>query len=389
MTKITNIIKTLFSILLSTLVLFSLIEIIARLTYPEFSGQIHSATKTLGVNYHLASPTPIRTPFKGASINLEKPMIIVIGDSISHGYGMAYEDIYWVRLQRMMQMELGSKAPEFVSLSYYGNDLQDSIIQLEKFIAQHKKAIVKEIVYQFNFNDIVPEAYGRQALQETYQVKKSASTSTVEKDNKKEVQNTAELSSYSDVNWSKKFAIWRSEYINYSVFLRVAQHFAGKLVRKTSGECGVRDLNALGPYTWTYGSEKYAEESDVLWKNFDLALEHLKKLADVNNAKLMIVISPLLFDIDTKGIHPQYNYLNYDFKCATIKPRERLAKIAQDLNITLLDPTQYIQRSFDSRVQEGNFTPFFFTADENHITPTAASLMADYLYVEGFKNFPH
>lgn len=389
MTKITNIFKTLFSIILSTLVLFSLIEIIARLTYPEFSGQIHSATKTLGVNYHLASPTPIRTPFKGASINLEKPMIIVIGDSISHGYGMAYEDIYWVRLQRMMQMELGSKAPEFVSLSYYGNDLQDSIIQLEKFIEKHKKAIVKEIVYQFNFNDIVPEAYGRQALQETYQTKKSASTSTVEKDNKKEVQNTAELSSNSDVNWSKKFATWRSEYINYSVFLRVAQHFAGKLVRKTSGECAVRDLNALGPYTWTYGSEKYAEESEVLWKNFDLALEHLKKLADVNNAKLMIVISPLLFDIDTKGIHPQYNYLNYDFKCATIKPRERLAKIAKDLNITLLDPTQYIQRSFDSRVLEGNFSPFFFTADENHITPIAASLMADYLYVKGFKNFPH
>ncbi len=372
------------SVVLSTLVLFGVLELIARLSYPEFKGQIHSATKTLGVNYFLAQPVPIRTPVKDAPIKLDKPLVIVLGDSISHGYGMAYEDIYWVRLQRMMQLALGVQAPEFISLSYYGNDLQDSIVQLEKFLGQHDKASVKEIIYQFNFNDIVPEAYGRQALQATYQPAAGTTPATVAGGANAIVGSVA-ASSSQGTNWSKTFAAWRSEYINYSVFLRVAQHFAGKITRKTSGDCSVRELNALGPYTWTYGSQRYATESETLWNNFGIALGQLKAQADAKGAKLTIVISPLLFDVDTVGAHPQYNYLNYDFTCATINPRVRLAELARSLDVTLLDPTRFMQQSFDARIQEGNFTPFFFTADENHITPVAASLMADYLYINGFK----
>lgn len=396
MTMFTSFLKSVLSIVISTLVLFGVLEWIARISYPEFKGQIHSATQTLGVNYFLAEPVPIRTPFKNAPIKFDKPLVIVLGDSISHGYGMAYEDIYWVRLQRMMQLSLGAQAPEFISLSYYGNDLQDSIIQLEKFLSQHDKASVKEIIYQFNFNDIVPEAYGRQALQATYQtavananIAPATSSTTPPPTTSAEPHASPHSSStslpVSGASWSKTFAIWRSEYLNYSVFLRVAQHFAGKIVRKTTGDCSVRDLNALGPYTWTYGSKKYAVESEKLWNNFSIALGQLKKQADAKGAKLTIVVSPLLFDVDTIGAHPQYNYLNYDFTCATINPRARLANIARNLEVTLLDPTIFMQQSFDSRLREGNFTPFFFTADENHITPIAASLMADYLYANGFK----
>ena len=99
----------------------------------------------------------------------------------------------------------------------------------------------------------------------------------------------------------------------------------------------------------------------------------------------MIVVSPLLFDIDKSGAHPQYNYLNFDFTCATIDPRARLAHIADRLGVRLIDPTAYMRSTFESRMREGNFTPFFVTADENHITPVAASLMAEYLYVEQAK----
>ena len=82
--------------------------------------------------------------------------------------------------------------------------------------------------------------------------------------------------------------------MNYSVFLRVAQHFAGKITRKTAGDCIERDLNALGPYTWTYGSRKFADESETLWHNFEDALARLKQEADSRSAKLTIVVSPLL-----------------------------------------------------------------------------------------------
>jgi len=70
--------------------------------------------------------------------NLNKPLVLILGDSISHGYGKAYEDIYWVRLQRLMQLELGDNAPEFISLSYYGNQLSDSMTELQSFIKKIK-----------------------------------------------------------------------------------------------------------------------------------------------------------------------------------------------------------------------------------------------------------
>ena len=437
MAKLVSFLKSVLAMVLATLVFFGVLEVLARLAYPEFRGHVHSATKTLGVNYFLAREVPVRIPEPGHPIRLDRPVVIVLGDSISHGYGMAYEDIYWVRLARMMQLELGPKAPEFLSLSYYGNNLQDSVVQLEKFLGQHHQVDVREIIYQFNFNDVVPEAYGRAALHAQAQspaqsqppANRPGATSMPASG-----QPAAPSSTNADANpvatqtmpaatppaatpaptspapsmspspspaagaaaavqgdpqptgagaWAKAFAAaWRSEYMNYSVFLRVVQHFAGKLTRKTTGDCIERDLSALGPYTWTYGSRKFADESEMLWHNFGDALARLKQEADSRGAKLTIVVSPLLYDIDKTGAHPQYNYLNFDFSCATIDPRARLARIADRLGVKLLDPTDYMRAAFESRLREGNFTPFFVTADENHITPVAATLMAEYLYVE-------
>ena len=422
MTKLVSFLKSVLAMLLATLVLFGLLEVLARLAYPEFKGHVHSATKTLGVNYFLAREIPVRIPEPGYPIRLDRPVVIVLGDSISHGYGMAYEDVYWVRLARMLQLELGAKAPEFISLSYYGNNLQDSVVQLQKFLGQHPQANVREIIYQFNFNDVVPEAYGRAALHAqdpspaqsqalenppglpgvsaiTPPVPASVASVTNATPAPTPAQTTpapvagAPAAARADPQdesrssgagaWAKAFAAaWRSEYMNYSVFLRVAQHFAGKLTRKTAGDCIERDLNALGPYTWTYGSKKFAQESEVLWRNFEDALARLKQEAASRSAQLKIVVSPLLYDIDKTGAHPQYNYLNFDFSCATIDPRVRLSRIASRLDIKLIDPTDYMRTAFESRLREGNFTPFFVTADENHITPVAASLMAEYLYVE-------
>mgnify|MGYP003584457410 CR=1 FL=1 len=440
MTKLLRLLKSALAMFLATLVFFGVLEALARFVYPEFRGHVHSATKTLGVNYFLANEVPIRIPEPDFPIRFDRPMVIVLGDSISHGYGMAYEDIYWVRLARMTQLERGAKAPEFISLSYYGNNLQDSVAQIEKFLNQHRQAEVRQIIYQFNFNDVVPEAYGRSALhahdnspgqpraiegrpERTHPTPSapsaqatvtSAVASTAGSAPNTIVAETAtpakaiepaipqasvtaiepartQASATAQVEaspagaraWAKAFAAaWRSEYMNYSVFLRVAQHFAGKLARKTAGDCMARDLSALGPYTWTYGSRKFAEESEALWHNFEEALARLKQEADSRGAELVIVVSPLLFDIDKTGAHPQYNYLNFDFSCATIDPRARLNRISDRLGIKLLDPTDYMRQAFESRVREGNFTPFFVTADENHITPVAAALMAEYLYVE-------
>jgi hypothetical protein len=392
--KILKITKNILASLLATILFFSVLEIAARLMFPEFRGQIHSAEKTLGMNYFLSKYVPGRVPYPEYLNNLNKPLVLILGDSISHGYGQAYEDIYWVRLQRLMQLQLGEQAPEFISLSYYGNNLNDSTNELKAFFHKHQGVKVSEIIYQFNFNDIVSEAYSRTGLHQESGAAVSSSAKVAEpiKD-----LDTAALSTHSTVNeskgtekkelnlsrddWFKKISLWRSEYLNYSVFLRAAQHYAGSIVRKKSGTCEDRGLDGLGPYTWTFGSRKYAKESEILWQNFEEALSQLVSMAEQRHIKLSIVISPLLFDIDTVGIHPYYNYLNYDFSCATISPTERLRSIAKKLGVNLYDPTQFIKHSFDVRLKEKNFTPFFFTADENHITPVVSSLMADYLYI--------
>ena len=381
--------KNIVTSLLVTLLFFGVLEVAARLWFPEFYGQIHSAQKTLGINYYLSKYVPGRVPYPEYVTNLNKPVILILGDSISHGYGNAYEDIYWVRLQRFMQAELGANAPEFVSLSYYGNDLNDSINELKKFIHKHDGVAISEIIYQFNFNDIVPEAYGRAKLHE-----KDVAAEFTEKSQIVNVQSTpatAVVSTNADAgkaefnlsrnDWFKKLSLWRSGYLNYSVFLRVAQHYAGAIVRKKSGTCEDRGLDALGPYTYTFGSRKFEKESEILWGSFRDAFTQLNSMADARQIKLSVVISPLLFDIDTDGKHPYYNYLNYDFSCGTIDPRARLASMAKDLGVKLYDPTQFIKKSFDARIKEKNFTPFFFTADENHMTPVASSLMTDYLYI--------
>lgn len=374
-------IQNMLTSLLSTLVFFGGLEIAARLWFPEFRNQIHSAQQTLGMNYFLSKSLPGRVPYPEFSADLNKPLVLILGDSISHGYGQAYEDIYWVRLQRLMQLQLGANVPEFLSLSYYGNDLNGSIDELKTFLHKHNVARVSEIIYQFNFNDIVPEAYGRQNLHEGTTARMTTlATESALSNEARHASARAEFDG-SRNEWFKTLSRWRVQYFNYSVLLRVAQHYAGTIVRKTSGSCDDRGLHALGPYTWTFGSRKYAKESEVLWQSFTAALTQLKAMADARQIKLSIVVSPLLFDIDTDGIHPYYNYLNYDLSCGTIDPRVRLALMAENLGVDFYDPTSFVKKSFDVRVREKNFTPFFFTADENHITPVASSLMADYLYV--------
>jgi lysophospholipase L1-like esterase len=398
MRALIKLITSLLTVTIGTFILFALLEVFARFMFPEFENHIHSEKKTLGINYFLSNDDTGRQPYPNHTSDLNRPSVVVLGDSISHGYGLAYEDIYWVRLQKILRLKQGANAPAFVSLSYAGNNLYDSIERLENFIQKHPDTSIKYILYQFNFNDLVPDAYSRKRLQTekdsygaptTDQISNNqdAPTQVSEQAGNKALATTAtdtKALSRSKEPWLSTLNRWRLSYFNHSVFLRVAQHYTGSLLKANSRSCEERALDALGPYTWTYGSKPFSEQSELLWVSFERAIERLKFIAEQRGIKLGILVSPLLFDIDTQGIHPHYNHLKYDFTCATINPSVRLDTISKRLGIELYDPTQFIKTSFDARIKEGNFTPFFFTADENHLTPTASVLMAEYLYALGF-----
>ena len=81
--------------------------------------------------------------------------------------------------------------------------------------------------------------------------------------------------------------------------------------------------------------------------------------------------------VDESGLHPYFNYLNYDFACSTISPSQRLKSIASKNNIKVFDPTKRMKNAFERRILENNFTPFFFTADDNHINSFASRYLAE------------
>jgi lysophospholipase L1-like esterase len=359
-----------------TLLLVGCVELIARLAYPEFSGHIHSSSQTFGQKFYLAKNPTIRVPTPGHDPSFQKPLIIILGDSVSQGYGSAYEDIYWAKAQRLLGLQLGEQAPTIVSLSYIGNNLNDSVRVLRNFLIQHPDATVKKVIYQFNFNDILPEYYSREAVQALkIREENRAKANAINPPNPNRPSPAPR-----QLSFSEKMTAWRYEYLNHSVLFRLTQHYAGRLARKTSGTCQERGLDALGPYTWSYGSAPFLTESEELWVQFTAGLSDLQQMTNKLQTTLSVLVSPLLFHVDTEGKHPYYNHLNYDFSCARIDPNKRLHKIADQLKVSVVDPTEYIRSSFNNRLKEGNFAPFFFTADDNHLTPLAASLMGEHLY---------
>jgi hypothetical protein len=338
------------------IVLGAFLEILFRALYPEFRNHIYSQTMSLGKNmifgkFHDAT---IRVPYAGyeKTINPHIPMILILGDSISAGYGCGYEDIYWRKFERLLNIT-GGHPVQVISLSGYGNNLADSAKNVEAFLSKSKEKLpVKAIIYQFNFNDITP--YDRQSLKQG-----------------------KHLTGIEHTDLFRKVALLRQEYLNYSVFMRVMQHYAGELKAKRHGSCESRGYEALRWYTYTFGSRPFKKESEQAWADFEASLEQVKILCDKIGAKCIIVISPLLYDIDTHKIHKYYNFLNLDFRCATINPKARLAAIAGRLHIDLIDPTPHVKEEFERLVREGNFEPFYFTAEDNHFTPVTGNYVAE------------
>lgn len=333
------------------LALAGLLEAAARLAFPEFTGHIHSESRTLDKAVHFGEfhGVMVRIPHPGARIDASRPLMVVLGDSISNGYGMAYEDVYWEQLRRMQD---GGEPLQVAALAGYGNNLADSAALLQRLAAD--QVPVKRVLYQFNFNDITPFGHAR-------------------------LQQAAEPGSL-----ARDFGRWRYEYANRSTFLRVVQHHAGTLTRRLQGSCEARGLDALGAYTWSYGSRPYREESEREWRRFEAELAQLQATTRQMGAALSVLVSPLVFDVDPQGRHPHFNHLQLDFGCATIDPRSRLAAAGARLGIAILDPAPLLRTAFENRIREGNPEPFFFTADENHFTPVTAHYIAEYLHVKMF-----
>jgi hypothetical protein len=322
-------------------------EIFTRLIFPEFIGHIHSPNMTMGLQVHSGEfqGVPVRVPSPGYVYSASSPTVIILGDSISIGFGHSFEDIYWVQLWR--KWELASSPIQVVTFGGYANNLKDLKVLCEK-VCQTSTPI-KMVIYQFNQNDVV--AVGKNALH-----------------------------GLSKNDLFRSLAKLRYAYCNYSAFFRLFQHLGGMLLRNRSGTPEERGLDTLGPYTWAYGCRAFASDSERLWNDLETDLRTIQEDLKERQIPFVVWISPILFDIDRTGFHPFHNYLHYDFSAATIDPRQRLREICQRQSIHLIDPIVYLRENFLRREREGNFVPFFFPADDNHFAPTVSRLVADFLH---------
>ena len=360
-----KLIKILFFNLIILLLFFLLFEIIFRLSYPEFKDDIHSSDRSINkkLHWHNFNDVSIRTTKSKEYSNAKDGFVLIYGDSVSGGYGLGYQDIWWKQLENFLKIK--NKYYNFTAITRYGSSAWDTIDSGKDFITKLKNNNIKPVkfIYQFNFNDIIPFRHSN--------IKYTEKSITEEEGLLKYI-------------WFK-FAKFRYEHLNKSVFLRVAQHYSGYLRKKTSGSCEERAIDALGPYTYTFGSKSFKEESLNLWDNFEESIIDMNNFLSNNNIKFEIMISPLLFQVDKFGYHKNYNHRNYDFNCSTIDPINRLKNLSISNNITLYNPNEFVHSQFMKRVNDENFEPFFHNADENHPNEIASRYIAEFI-AKNWKN---
>ena len=271
--------------------------------------------------------------------------IWLFGDSVSNGYGLKYTDTFFYILKKT----LSSIKKEFniFSVSDYGNNL-DNIYD----IINDNNQIFQEndyLIFQFNYNDILPQSYLDRGIGRA----------------------RTEMNFFR--KFVSKFDTFRYNYLHQSTFFRVLTHYASVARRKTSGDCKTRDIDALGQYTFSYGSKNYFKESINAWEIFEQKVSKLKKLTEKRNLKFIVLISPISLQVSNHG---SLNFHKYDLNCSAIDGRKKILEILNQNNVIFSDPISLFEDFIDLDLKEKNFEPLFFEYDTNHPNAKGNLLMS-------------
>jgi hypothetical protein len=341
-------------------VLFVVLELVSIKLFPEYSAnqlyigkQKADELRTTAVS---KNKNQYFQKFKGFNtrtdltdndqrLNENYRTIWLFGDSVSNGYGLKYTDTFFYILKET----LSSIKKEFniFSISDYGNNLNNvyNIVDNNKLIFKEKDYLI----FQFNYNDILPKSYLDKGIGRAR----------------------------SEMNFFRKFVskfdAFRYNYLHRSTFFRVLTHYASISRRKTSGDCKSRDIDALGQYTFSYGSKNYIKESNDAWKIFEQKISKLKVLTKKRNLEFIVLISPISLQLTN---HQSLNFHNFDLDCSAIDGRVKILEILNQNNIVFSDPLNLFEDYIKLDLKEKNFTPLFFEYDTNHPNSKGNLLMS-------------
>lgn len=339
--KIVSQIKNVSVYLLIILLTLLVAEVIFRAIFPEFAkNQVYYRVNDKNIiskgqnqyfNYlqdlKYRSKTNLEEKF-----DFNKKTIWLLGDSVTNGFGLKFTETYSFQLANILK-NIGYDY-NLITSSGYNSDLKKNV----NVIISNKRLFNENdiIIYQFNYNDILPHT--------SDDITNSQTESFLKK-------------------FIKKTTTFRYAYLNRSTFARTLQHYAAFFAKKISGKCSERGLDALGQYTYAYGSRGYEKTSKKAWNLF---YEDLKKTNEISknlNLKFIVLISPISLQLPH---HENNDKFNLDLNCATIDPYKKIKNMLADLNIEYSDPLPMFLEKINTDFDEQNFSQLFLDHDNNH-----------------------
>ena len=393
MSKFTKIITNIFVYSFILMFTFIILEIISRAFFNELSNNhIHktiSETEVITKNIHAFTENfdtfTIRKSNKIYDKKINHDLVYLIGDSVSGGYGLKYVDTFYSIAEDMLNNSSLNKK-RFLSIGNYNNNIFDNYDIINNNMNKFSKD--DYLMFQFNFNDLNFTNFGKffTSKESESVVLDKGETSNVNNLNREDKEFTSiNLNNYSSES-SQDNIIYkllatvrdktrklRARYLNHSGFLRVMQHYAGIFSRRTSGSCEDRKFDALGQYTYTFGSIGFEKESEILWKITENFFYEINSIAIKNNINFVVLISPISLLVD---YHDHINHTNLSLDCATIDAHERLIAILKKNNIDYIDPLDKFNSFVKASFNEKNQLNLFHNFDTNHPNHNGSYLIA-------------
>ncbi len=342
------------------LLIFLILELFIRVTMPIYSERYIYETKNknqinmFGINIFNKEigkddfSLTIRDSKIEKNLNDKKIIIDLIGDSVSKGYGLRYQDTFFSISENILN-ELNYNL-SIVPYALSGTNLINNFDSFKKFFYKNYETKKRLLIYQFNYNDIVPLNDSKIRWQ------------------------SEELSLFQKaIIFSGKF---RYKYLNKSSLLSFIQFNLGKIKYKKNSTCEKRKKFALGPYSYAYGAIGFEKESQEEWNKLEKKIKEVNNFTLANNQKFLVLIIPTILDFKYQGSSNPYNF---DLSCSTINANLKLKKILSDNNIDFIDPTNSMIKLLEKYSIETNPISPFFDLDSNHPNETGSRLIGEYL----------
>ena len=284
--------------------------------------------------------------------NYENKDIIIdlIGDSVSKGYGLRYQDTFFSISENILN-SMNYKL-SIIPYALSGTNLTSNFEYFREFLNTDYDSKKRIFVYQFNYNDVVPLTSSGIKWQ-------SANLSFLQR----------------VVIYSGKF---RYKYLNKSSLLSFIQFNLGKIKYKKNATCEKRKKFSLGPYAYAYGAVGVEKEAKEEWRKLEEKIIEVNNFVNKKNQKFIVLITPTILDFEYKGNSNPYNF---DLSCATINANDKIRDILITNNIKFIDPTIYMKNVLSKYSLEKNPVSPFFNLDSNHPNEIGSKLIGQYLAI--------